>query len=81
MIVAADAANATRDEMRVTRIFAFHENAVSAKQRRGAFAFDDFTIVEIDLRVDPEIADDPRYGIPGHRDELSVTDLRGRSHR
>ena len=31
MVVAADAANAARDEMRVSRILVFHENAVSRK--------------------------------------------------
>ena len=36
VVVAADAADAAGDEVSVARIFAFHENAVSAKDGGGA---------------------------------------------
>ena len=70
MVVAADAADAAGDEMGVARVFALHENAVAAKDRRRAMAFDDVPIGEIDLREDPQAADDPRDRIPIHLDDV-----------
>jgi hypothetical protein len=64
MIVAADSADATGNLMRITRVLAFHEHAVATKDGRGAMAFDDLPVVEIDLRMDAEAADDPGNRIP-----------------
>ena len=55
VVVAADAADAARDEVGVARILAFHENAVAAEDRRGAEALGDFLFLEIDL-----VCTDPR---------------------
>src|SRR5262249_39556112 len=71
MIVAADAADATRDEVRVARILPLHEHAVAAEHRRRAVAFRDFTVLEVYFRIDAEVADDPRDRIPVHLDEVA----------
>ena len=39
-LVAADAGDPARNKMSVTRVFAFHEDAVAAKNRRRAVALD-----------------------------------------
>ena len=71
VIVAADAADAARDEMRITRILVLHENAVAAEDRRRAVAFDHLLRVEIDLGVDAEAADDASDRIPRHLDDVA----------
>ena len=69
VIVPANSADSRRDEMRVARIFAFHENAVAAEDRRRRVTFGDDFLLEVDLRVNAETADDPRDGIPRHIDQ------------
>ena len=71
VIVAADAANAAGDEMGITRILVLHEDAVAAKDRRCAVAFDHLLRIEIDLGVDAEAADDARDWIPRHFDNVA----------
>ena len=71
VVVAADAADAARDEVRVARVLALHEHAVAAEQRRGALARHHLAVVEVDLRVDAEVPDDPRDRVPGHVDDLA----------
>ena len=66
VIVAADAADSAGDEMRVARILAFHEDAVSAEDRRGAVALCDFALAEVYFCKDAEAADDPGDRIPIH---------------
>src|SRR6185437_6762629 len=66
VVVAADPADTTGNEMRVARVLAFHEDAVATEDRRGAVAFDDTLLLEVDLRVNPETAHDPGDRIPGH---------------
>ena len=68
MVVAANTADAAGDEVSVTRVFAFHENAVAAKYGRSAVAFGDFAVLKIDLREDSQTAHDPRDRIPVHFD-------------
>ena len=80
VVVAADAADAAGDEMGVARIFALHEDAVAAEDRRGAVALGDLAVLEIDLGVDAEAADDPGDRIPVHLDELAER-LLGRGNR
>ncbi len=77
VVVAADAADPGRDEPRVARVLALHEHRVAAEQRRGAVAFDDFPVGEVDLRVDAQVPDDPGDRIPGHVHELWRLALRG----
>ena len=72
VVVAADAADAAGDEVRVARVLALHEDAVAAEDRRGAVALGDGPVREVDLRVDPEAADDPGDRVPGHLDEVLV---------
>ncbi len=76
VVVTADAADAAGDEVRVARILALHEHAVAAEQRRGAPAFDHLAVVEVDLRVDAEVADDPGDRVPGHLDQFALGTLR-----
>ena len=71
VIVAADAANAAGNKMRVTRIFPFHEDAVAAEDGRSAVAFGNFPVIEIDLGKDSKAAHDPRNRIPIHLDKIA----------
>ena len=71
VIVAADTADPTADEVRVARVLAFHEDAVAAEDRRRASALDDFAVVEVDLGVDSQVPNDARDRVPGHADELA----------
>ena len=59
MVIAADAADAAGDEVRVARIFALHEDAVAAEDRGGAVTLGDLAFAEVDLGEDAEAADDP----------------------
>src|SRR5208283_669402 len=72
MIIAADAADAARDKMRVARILAFHEDAVATEDRRSAVAFGNAAIVEVDLGEDAETADDAGDRIPVHLHEIGL---------
>ena len=71
VVVAADAADAAGDEMRIPRVLVLHEDAVAAEDRRRAVALDDFLRVEVDLRVDAEAADDAGDRVPGHLDDVA----------
>ena len=71
VIVAADAADPAGDEVGVARVFALHEDAVAAKDRRSAVALGDLAILKIDLREDSQAADDPRDRIPVHLHQVS----------
>jgi hypothetical protein len=64
VIVAADAADAARDEVRVARVLALQEHTVAAEHRGGAIALRDFAVIEIDFGEDAEIADDAGDRIP-----------------
>ena len=64
MIVAADPADATGDEVRITRIFVFHEDAVSAEDGGRAVALRNLLILEIDLGEDSETAHNAGDRIP-----------------
>ena len=75
VVVAADSADATGDEVRVARILALHEDRVAAEDRRGAVALDDLSVVEVDLGVDAEAADDAGDGIPRHFHQLAGVPL------
>ena len=81
VVVTADAADAASDEVRVPRVLAFHEDRVAAEDRAGAVALGHHALVEVDLGVDAEAADDPGDRIPGHLDEalLVLGELAGRN--
>jgi hypothetical protein len=66
MIVAADAADTAGDKVCVSRIFAFHENAVTAEDGGGAVALGNLTLAEVNLGEDAEAAHDPGDRIPIH---------------
>ena len=70
MVVAANAADATRDEVRIARIFAFHENAVAAEDRGGAVTLSHLAILEVDLGEDAQAANDPGDRVPVHLDQV-----------
>ncbi len=72
VVVAADAADPAGDEVRVARVLALHEHAVAAEDRRGAVALRDLLLLEVDLGVDAEAADDPGDRVPGHLDDVGV---------
>ena len=71
VVVAADPADAAGDEVRVAGILALHEDRVATEDRRRAVALDHLTVLEVDLGVDAEAADDPGDRIPRHLDELA----------
>src|SRR6478752_5644996 len=66
MVVTADTADPTGDEVRITRIDALHENVEAAEDHRRAVALQHRPVGEVDLRVDAEAADDPRDRVPRH---------------
>ena len=66
MVVTADPADPAGDEVRIARIDALHEDVEPAEDHRGAVALQHRPVGEVDLRVDPEAADDPRDRIPRH---------------
>ena len=70
VVVAADAADAAGDEVRVARILALHEDAVAAKDGRGAVALGDLAVLEIDLGEDAEAAHDAGDRVPVHLHQL-----------
>ena len=72
VVVAADAADAAGDEVRVARVLALHEDRVAAEDRAGAVALGDLPVAEVDLGVDAEAADDPGDRVPRHLDEAVV---------
>ena len=69
VVVAADPADPAGDEVRVARVLALHEDRVAAEDRRRAVALGDRRSAEVDLRVDPEAADDAGDRVPRHLDE------------
>ena len=77
VVVAADAADAAGDEVRVARVLALHEHAVAAEQRRRRLAADHLAAVEVDLGVDAEVADDARDRVPRHVDDAAGLGLDG----
>jgi hypothetical protein len=58
--------------MCVAWVFVQHENAVAAKDRRRAVAFDHFLRVEVDFGENAETANDPGDRIPVHLDDVSA---------
>src|SRR5262249_3382656 len=72
VVVPADAADAAGDEVRIARVLALHEHRVAAEDRRGALALHHLVVVEIDLGIDAEIADDPGDRVPRHLGEVAA---------
>ena len=68
VVVAADAADAAGDEVRVPRVLPLHENAVTAEDRRSAVTLRHAALAEVDLGEDAETADDPGDRVPIHLD-------------
>ena len=66
VVVATDSADAAGDEMGVARVLAFHEDAVAAKDRRGAMTFRDLAIFKINFGEDAQAADDASDRVPIH---------------
>ena len=66
VVIAADPADAAGDEVRIARIFALHEDAVAAEDRRGAVTLGNFALAEVDFGEDAEAAHDPGNRIPVH---------------
>ncbi len=71
VVVAADSADAAGDEVGVARIFALHEDAVSAKDGRGAVALGHLLVLEVDFGEDAETANDAGDGVPVHLDQIA----------
>ncbi len=70
VVVAADSADAAGDEVGVARIFALHENAVAAKDGRGAVALRHLPVFEIDFGKDAQAAHDPGDRVPVHLHQI-----------
>ncbi len=66
MVIAADAADAAGDEVRVARIFALHEDAVAAEDGGRAMALGHLPVFKIDLGKDSQAAHDPGNRVPVH---------------
>ena len=72
VVVAADPADPAGDEVRVARVLALHEDAVAAEDRRRAVALGDVLLLEVDLGVDAEAADDAGDRVPRHLGEVGL---------
>jgi hypothetical protein len=70
VVVPADAADAARDEVRVARVLALHEHAVAAENGGCALALHHLAVVEVYLRVDPEVPDYAGDRVPRHLREV-----------
>jgi hypothetical protein len=70
MIVAADPADATGNEVRVAGVFALHENAVAAEDGRRAMTLNHLPVGKIDLGKDAEASDNSGYRVPIHLHDL-----------
>ncbi len=66
VIVPANSADAAGDEVGVPRVFAFHENAIAAKNRRRAVALGHSPIFKIDFGENSQATHDPGNRIPVH---------------
>jgi hypothetical protein len=66
VVVTADPADATGDEVRVARIDPLHEDVEPAEDHRRAVALDDLLVGEVDLGVDAQRPDDARDRVPRH---------------
>jgi hypothetical protein len=66
VVIAADAADATRDKVRVARVDPLHEDVEPTEDHRRAVALEDLPVGEVDLGVDTERPDDPGNRIPRH---------------
>src|SRR6202020_2565107 len=71
------AANAARDEVRSARVFALHEDAVTAENGRRAVTLGHLPVFEIDFGIDTQAADDPRNGIPIHFHQAALRTIFG----
>src|SRR5262249_3194781 len=73
VVVAADAADAAGDEVRVARILALQEHAEAAEDRRRALALGHPPGLEVQLGVEAQAAHDPGDRIPVHLHEAHRT--------
>src|SRR3984957_17242009 len=81
MVVAANPADAAGDEMRVSRVLAFHEYAIAPEDRRRAVALSDLPVFEVDLRKNSKTPYDPSDRIPVHFHQFSRTSWRALRRR
>ena len=81
VVVAANSADAAGDEVGIPRVLALHEDGIAAEDRGRALALHHLVVLEIDLGVDAEAADDPRDGIPVHLHQIVVTRSASGIHR
>jgi hypothetical protein len=72
VVVPADPADSTGDEVRVARVLALHEDGVAAEDRRGAVALGHHSLLEVDLGVDAQAPDDASDRIPRHLDKIAT---------
>jgi hypothetical protein len=77
VVIAADAANATRDEVGIAGILPLHEHAIATEDRRSAIALGHAAISEVDLGVDTQAADDAGHRVPRHLDQFGGRHLGG----
>src|SRR5215469_13712248 len=66
VVIAADPADTTRNEMRIAGILVLHENAITSENRGSAVALDYLLIGEVNFREDTQASDNTRDRIPRH---------------
>ena len=66
MVVTTNAADTARDEVRVAWIFALHEEAIASEDVGGAKGLCHPPVLEVDLRIDAQTANDTSHRIPRH---------------
>ncbi len=72
MVVAANTADAAGDEVSVARVFALHEDAVPAKNGRGAVTLDHMAVLKVDLGKDAQAAHNASDRVPVHFHQISL---------
>src|SRR3984885_744494 len=70
VVIAADTADSTGDEVGVARVFPLHENAVATEDGRCGMALRDAASAKVNLREDPEAAHNSGNRVPIHLDEV-----------
>jgi hypothetical protein len=71
VIIAADSADATGDEMSVAWILTLHKNAVAAEDRGGAVTLGHLTVLKVDLGENSQATHNPGDRIPIHLHQIS----------
>lgn len=66
MVVTTDTADAAGDEVSVARVFALHEETIASEDVRGTIGFRYLPVLEVNLGINAQAANDACHRIPRH---------------